>query len=283
MTRGPARRTLTSVSRRPPPWACDSYATHGGSAVCPKCLRNYEASGEAERREEWFPPRVEFRRGWLSIGATHLFAATPATVFPAKDGVRVLAQTACGGIVDVTRTYAPRRSDLCSKCLGVIKRATLGGKVNGPHAEVALDAAVHGISPPTTAVLRLYRGLKGAYDPTRVARDGFAGVDFTDCPYQALRFAAGSRGVVLVLDVPENLRRLHEAYWFGPNARRFQIHGLFEEFLIACIPAKDLRTHLRGKGMRTLCTEDKSYMLACHIEDHLSAVNRTPSEYPTIG
>ena len=202
------------MTRRPPTWACDSYTTHGASTVCPKCLRNFAARGaDPNRRDDWPPPRANFGRGWLSVGATHLFAATAATLFVAQDGARVLAQTACGVIVDVTRAYAPRRTDLCSKCMGVIKRATLSGKINGPHAEVALDAAVHGISPPSSAVLRLYRGLKGAYDPARVARDGFAGADFTDCPYQALKYAAGSRGVVLVLDVPENLRRLTEAYW----------------------------------------------------------------------
>ncbi|MBN2193310.1 MAG: hypothetical protein JW751_10885, partial [Polyangiaceae bacterium] len=45
----------------------------------------------------------------------------------------------------------------------------------------------------------LYRGLTLPYDANHASRCG-DGTDFTDCPYTALLYAKGPKGVVLVVD-----------------------------------------------------------------------------------
>ena len=105
--------------RRRPAWACPEYADHGEFAICPECLRLYEASGR-ERRGYDLPPRVTFAAGWFSMGATHYFTATDATVFPSRDGHRTLAQAVCGGICEVTIAHASRAGDECRKCLSAL-------------------------------------------------------------------------------------------------------------------------------------------------------------------
>jgi len=47
--------------------------------------------------------------------------------------------------------------------------------------------------------MRLYRGLKNPYRPELVGagQGSIFGTDFTDCPFTALRYAAGSRGTVI--------------------------------------------------------------------------------------
>jgi hypothetical protein len=69
------------------------------------------------------PRRTRFARGWFSVGATHYFVATDATVFPARDGKRTLAQAVCGGICDVTVAYAPSTGRECGKCLHALRMA----------------------------------------------------------------------------------------------------------------------------------------------------------------
>ena len=55
--------------------------------------------------------------------------------------------------------------------------------------------------------MRLYRGLKNPYRPERVGASRSAGgTDFTDCPAIALRYAQGSRSVVLVVDIDPDER-----------------------------------------------------------------------------
>jgi hypothetical protein len=65
---------------------------------------------------------VVFGRGWFSHGAVHWFGASDETVFPARDGNRVLAQAVCGGICDVTLAYAPRAGNECRKCVSVLRK-----------------------------------------------------------------------------------------------------------------------------------------------------------------
>ena len=68
--------------------------------------------------------------------------------------------------------------------------------------------------------MRLYRGLKAPYRPEQVGgAASYFGTDFTDCPYTALRYAAGRRGEVLVLDVgPASGVRITEEVWPGQQA-----------------------------------------------------------------
>jgi hypothetical protein len=193
---------------------------------------------------------MAFGRGWFSGGATHWFAGTDATVFPARDGKRLLAQAACGGILDVTLCWAPNVGRECTKCLRAIEKAH-------PTARVARAAAGQ--------VQRLYRGLKAPYDPGRVKADRRFGTDFTDCPYTALRYGATPKGVVLVVDVPEGDRRVSEELWLVPNAKRLMIWGAFDPYIVREIPAKELRAEVRRKGIASLTDEDKSGVLRSFI------------------
>lgn len=122
--------------------------------------------------------------------------------------------------------------------------------------------------------MRLYRGLKTPYRPERVDPSRFAGgTDFTDCPAIALRYAQGSRGVVLVIDIdPDELRpaaSLTQELWFVRDAKRFMFWGRFDPFLAAIIPAKDLRTRLRFRGFRNSSDEDKAVVLRAFIAREL--------------
>ncbi len=95
-------------------------------------------------------------------------------------------------------------------------------------------------------------------------RDG--GTDFTDCPFTALAYATGRKGTVLVLDVPDDHRRLREELWLHKTANRFMIWGDFEPLVIHQIPAKELRAEVRRKGVVTLPEGDKSMILRRHID-----------------
>ena len=122
--------------------------------------------------------------------------------------------------------------------------------------------------------MRLYRGLKTPYRPERVDPSRFTGgTDFTDCPALALRYAQGSRGVVLVVDLDpdEHLPavKLTQELWLVPEAKRFMLWGRFDQFLSAVIPAKDLRTHLRLRGVRNASDETKAVILRSFITREL--------------
>lgn len=119
------------MSRRIPTWACTEFPSHGVERVCAACLAKFLAQGR-DADDACLPPRVKFGRGWFSVGATHWFGATDETVFLARDGRRILAQTVCGTICDVTLAYAPRVGRECRKCVSVLRK--LGFDV-GPRDE----------------------------------------------------------------------------------------------------------------------------------------------------
>ncbi len=115
---------------------------------------------------------------------------------------------------------------------------------------------------------RLYRGLTRPYDPARVRRA--SGTDFTDCPLMALRYASGSKGVVLVLDVPLGSPRVREELWLVTSAKRIMIWGAFDDFILAELAAKELRAHVRRKGVVAAPDDDKASVLRRAIMEHLS-------------
>jgi hypothetical protein len=122
--------------------------------------------------------------------------------------------------------------------------------------------------------MRLYRGLKNPYRPERVDPSRFAGgTDFTDCPAVALRFAQGSRAVVLVVDIDPDQHlpaaKLTQEFWFVPDAKRFMLWGRFDQFLTAIIPAKDLRAQLRLRGARSASDDTKAVILRAFIAREL--------------
>ena len=116
--------------------------------------------------------------------------------------------------------------------------------------------------------LRLYRGLTRPYAPARVQRA--SGTDFTDCPFTALRYAASPKGMVLVLDAPAGSPRVREELWLVTSAKRFMIWGPFDDFIVAELPAKELRAHVRRKGVVAASDEYKAAVLRRAIMEHLS-------------
>lgn len=116
--------------------------------------------------------------------------------------------------------------------------------------------------------MRLYRGLNEPYRPERVGagQPHMFGTDFTDCPYTALQFARGRRGVLLVVDAAAGRLRVSEELWPGGDAKRLMVWGTFDAFLVAAIPARQLRVHLRRKGIVAASRSYKATVLKRAIE-----------------
>ncbi len=125
--------------------------------------------------------------------------------------------------------------------------------------------------------VRLYRG-----QPVRHRAGDHAefpdGQNFTDCPYAALAYARGTRGVVLVLDLPaEDGPPVYECLWSldGTGPRRFAVHGLYDEWIVAQVPAKALRAALRGGGRGSLPDTEKSWLLVREIKWRAEALGES--------
>ena len=99
--------------------------------------------------------------------------------------------------------------------------------------------------------MHLYRGIKEPYKPSRVGPE----TNFTDCPYTALQYAHGRRGVVLMIDKPGDFDVV-QADWLKADANRFLVYGPFDQLLVAAIEAKVLRATLKRMGMSKLSIRD---------------------------
>ena len=131
--------------------------------------------------------------------------------------------------------------------------------------------------------MRLYRGLKEPYRPEKVvsAPEQWAnGTDFTDCPLTALRYAQGRRGVLLVLDAPEDGLKFTEELWLGMTAKRFMAWGKFDRFITAFLPAKELRSLIRVKGVAGSSDEYKALLLKSKIHEQLDGATREARASP---
>ena len=125
--------------------------------------------------------------------------------------------------------------------------------------------------------MRLYRGLKEPYRPEKVVSapgQWDVGTDFTDCLLTALRYAQGRRGVVLVLDAPEDGLKFTEELWLGMTAKRFMAWGKFDKFITAVLPAKELRALIRVKGVAGSSDDYKSLLLKRKIQESLDDTAR---------
>jgi len=120
-------------------------------------------------------------------------------------------------------------------------------------------------------ILRLYRGLTRRYDAARVERTRMSGTDFTDCPFTALRYATGPKGVVLVLEAPVGLSRVSEELWLVSDAKRFMVWGAFDDLIVAELAAKELRAHVRCKGVVAESDAYKAAVLRRVITEQLGA------------
>lgn len=124
-------------------------------------------------------------------------------------------------------------------------------------------------------VTRLYRGLSRAYRPGPFDKvQARQGTNFTDCPMAALTYARGRNGVLLVVDLPEDTDvHKSEAIWFsvGHGPKRILLRGAsFDPYIVTEIPAKELRTEVRKKGVRALPDSDKSRILVRYLEQRIS-------------
>jgi hypothetical protein len=127
--------------------------------------------------------------------------------------------------------------------------------------------------------MRLYRGLKEPYKPEKCAARisepaRLQGTNFTDCPYRALLYAEGPRGVVLVVDIgPDDPVKVSEELWLGAKAKRLMIWNVFDQYIKAVFPAKELRSEVRRKGIQSLSDQDKGAILKNVIEQRLALRN----------
>lgn len=245
-------RKRRTAMQQEPRWACPNYQAHGERAACDMCLKRFREQGDSISAD--LPPPVEFGRGWYSVGAVHWFEATDATVYVARDGHRILAQAACGEICDVTTTRAPQGEHECRNC----QRALDQARPVFPRRQGGGSS------------LRIYRGLKEPYDATQVGTDRLSCSNFTDSAFLALQYASGRRGVVLVVDVPVDSVRVSEELWLERSAKRYGVWGRFDEYIVAQIPAKELRAEVRRKGIVTLGAVDKAQVLAQYVARQLS-------------
>jgi len=125
---------------------------------------------------------------------------------------------------------------------------------------------------PDSAMRRLYRGLKEPYRPDKVKPQvgtRLISTDFTDCPHTALLYAHGKRGVALVVDIPANTARVTEEFWLAGPARRLMVWGSFDGFIVAILPAKDLRARVRAKGVVAASDKYKALVLKRAIPELL--------------
>jgi len=135
------------------------------------------------------------------------------------------------------------------------------------------------------AVTRLYRGLSRTYRPGQLDREKLLqGTNFTDCPMAALAYARGRNGVLLVVDVPENAEIIvSQAIWSldGSGPKRYMLRGgSFDAYIVAQIPAKELRAEVRKKGVRALPETAKSRILVGYLEKRISGASFDDMAWP---
>jgi hypothetical protein len=75
-----------------------------------------------------------------------------------------------------------------------------------------------------------------------------------------------------VVDVPDDAVgiKVTEELWSVVPARRFMVWGTFDRWLVATLPAKDLRSEMRKPGRRRLSPVDKGKILEWTVERWLS-------------
>ncbi len=138
---------------------------------------------------------------------------------------------------------------------------------------IQMSTLFDGIAAVASCTMRLYRGLKNPYRPELVDDSWNSGTDFTDCPAAALRYAAGSRGALIVIEVEYDEtvvpQRVREASWPDREARRFIIRRRFDDYVAAVFQAKELRARLRREGHRNSAADAKARTLRALIDDEL--------------
>ena len=79
-------------------------------------------------------------------------------------------------------------------------------------------------------------------------------MNFTDCPCTAALYTVGRRGQVpgqvLVLEIPDEVVevRVRKQFWLNDKAENLMVWGRFDDYIMAILPAKELRARVRTKG-----------------------------------
>ncbi|MEI8258719.1 MAG: hypothetical protein WCJ30_23860, partial [Deltaproteobacteria bacterium] len=95
----------------------------------------------------------------------------------------------------------------------------------------------------------------------------------------------GSRGVLVVLDIPDERApggsspKVTEELWLSDGPKRLMVWGRFDAFIAAVVPAKLLRDRLREAGLRNARDGDRAHTLRYAIGDFLKA---RPAATPRI-
>lgn len=114
--------------------------------------------------------------------------------------------------------------------------------------------------------VRLYRGLKERFQAAAVPT-GVNGSDFTDCPWTALTYAQGRKGVLLVVDVPaEGGPKVTEELWMVKGPKRLMVWGRYADFVTAEITGKSLRTYIKSARLSTASHDSKGRSLVSYID-----------------
>jgi hypothetical protein len=65
------------------------------------------------------------------------------------------------------------------------------------------------------------------------------------------------------------MARISEELWLGAKPRRLMFWGDFAPFVVAVIPAKDLRAQVRRKGIASASDQEKAWVLNRYIRSIL--------------
>jgi hypothetical protein len=108
--------------------------------------------------------------------------------------------------------------------------------------------------------------------------DPLEGLSFTDCPYTAMLYAAGTRGQVLVLDVSDEVAgvRVRKQLWLNDKVERLMAWGRFDDYIVGILQAKELRMRIRAKGMGAMPDSYKSDVLKWAIDEALRRASALP-------
>lgn len=125
------------------------------------------------------------------------------------------------------------------------------------------------------SMTRLYRGLSRPYRPEQVdTKELLHGTNFTDCPMAALAYAPGRNGVLLIVDVPDDAEvGMSDAIWSldGSGPSRVMLWGCpFDPYIVAEVPAKELRAEVRKRVVITLPDSEKGRILVRYLEQRIS-------------
>ena len=83
-----------------------------------------------------------------------------------------------------------------------------------------------------------------------------------------MSYAAGAKGAVMAIDINTTGKHVSEGLWVGPKIKRYLVRQ-YQDFVVAVIPAKELRVQIRGKGVASTTDEYKAEVLRAYVEPRI--------------